>query len=144
MYEEKELLDSARYWLDLADKNEPDNYYTLRALLNNAIQAHRDSEASIRQQFFSIAPENTSTYEVLDKLYTTNDSTLIAFYRHCIDAADNSPLATANLHFFLGRMLLDSDTAAAKKELVAARAQFAELLPEDHEVFDVIAPLLSR
>lgn len=144
MYEEKELLDSARYWLDLADKNEPDNYYTLRALLNNAIQAHRDSEASIRQQFFSIAPENTSTYEVLDKLYTTNDSTLIAFYRHCIDAADNSPLATANLHFFLGRMLLDSDKAAAKKELVAARAQFAELLPEDHEVFDVIDTLLSR
>lgn len=144
MFEEKDLLDSARYWLDLADKNDPDNYYTLRALLNNAIQSNRDSEASIREQFFSLAPENTSTYDDLDRLYTTHDSTLIAFYRQRIGAADNSPLATANLHFFLGRMLLDSDKVAAKKELEAARAQFTDLVPEDHEVFDVIDTLLSR
>jgi len=145
-YSELKDLGNAINYYTISDREDPNNYYTLKPLLTLYLITNDTLSNTILPRFFALDPENPAIYNDLAKIYFENDkaSQLLDFYLLKNQAADNSKVVSGNLLFYIAELYMESNKLMAKEYFIRARRQFATVYASSNPVFDVIDNAIKK
>ena len=134
--DDKNALDS----YELADKIDPEKYYTLKPLLNLYAKTGNKKFEKTTKSFFDLSPENPTIYNDLEEIYYSNnkENQLIAFYKSQFSAFKDNEKVQGSLNFYLGTIYIETDKKIAKEYLLKSKEIFSRILDKDHPVFKTI------
>ena len=140
IYRELEDYNNAIKNYELADELDPDNYYTLKPLLELYVKTGNKKSNETAKAFFSFAPENPTLYDELEEIYYNNkkENDLIAFYKSQLSAFTDNEKVQGNLNFYLGKIYVEKDKKIAKEYFLKAKKIFGKIFDSDHQVFNAI------
>lgn len=141
MYSELEDFENAIDFYRQSDKIQPNDYYTLKPLLDIELSLNNENYQDRTKQFFSIAPENPTIYQDLMKMYWKYEKIdeLIGFLtsQHNNYLSDNK--VNGNLYFYKAVIQYDKENFAdSKTNFEKSREIFKKVYESDHKVFEVI------
>ena len=141
MYKELDDFDHAFDFYTKADSIQPNDYYTLKPLLEIELSLNKDTYQSRTQQFFGIAPGNPTIYQDLMSAYWNAEKIdeLLLFLdsQHEYYLTDNK--VNGNLYFYKAVIQYDKeDFNNSKLNFEKSREIFKQVYEADHRVFDVI------
>jgi len=141
MYRELEDFDNAIDYYKQADKIQPDDYYTLKPLLELELSLNKSTYQERTNQLFKIAPSNPTIYQDLMKIYWNYEKIdeLLAFLtsQHNIFLSDNK--VNGNLYFYKALIQYDKeDFNNSKSNFEKSREIFKKVYEPNHQVFEVI------
>jgi len=141
MYEELKDFENAIGFYKQADKIQPNNYYTLKPLLDIELSLNKENYRDRSKQFFSIAPGNPTIYKDLMEMYWNNEKIdeLLSFLisEHVNYLSDNK--VNGNLYFYKAVIQYDKkDFVNSKASFEKSRKIFKKVYESDHKVFEVI------
>lgn len=132
---------------ELADRLSPGAYPNIKSLLRMRLRFDAPEADETSRKLMALDPQNPTVFSDLEEVHTRERKTdaLVAFYQHRIDepADDDTPVVTGNLHFFLARLLVETDEEKARRHFGLARGCFEKGFPADHPVFRVIDHYLA-
>lgn len=149
-YLELDKLENALEYYRISDSLQPDNYYTLKTLLDIESKLDTVRFEHTRLRFFELGPENPTIYQDLFSLHLALGWTdeLHSFYTERINALSaEDTLARGNLHLYraiLIKQLKPEAEAEWKADLEAALGSFQAIYPPDHQVFTFIESYFKR
>ena len=139
--ENKDFAQAMRYY-EMADEIDPENYYTLKQMLELEVQLnHIDKSYRSREAFYRLGPSNPTIYNDLLDIYLkiNAEDELITFFKHKIANKKDDPLIAANLHFYLAHVYLNKKNKyEATKNFVAAKENFLKVFKPDDNIFSII------
>jgi len=140
IYRELEDDKKAIEYYELADKIDPENYYTLKPLLELYVKTNNKKSDKTAKVFFNLAPANPTIYNDLQEIYSSNkeENKLITFYKSQISAFKNNEKVQGNLNFYLGRIYIETDKKIAKEYFLKSKEIFGKIFNKDHQVFNAI------
>ena len=140
IYRELEDDKKAIEYYELADKIDPENYYTLKPLLELYVKTNNKKSDKTAKVFFNLAPANPTIYNDLQEIYYSNkeENKLITFYKSQISAFKNNEKVQGNLNFYLGRIYIETDKKIAKEYFLKSKEIFGKIFNKDHQVFNAI------
>jgi tetratricopeptide (TPR) repeat protein len=140
IYSELEDDANALTYYEIADKIDPENYYTIKPILNLYIKTDNKKANEITKAFFNLAPANPTIYTDLEKIYFSNgkEKNLIEFYKSQFSAFKNDKKIQGNLNFYLAKIYLETDKKVAKDFFIKAKQEFKKVFEKDHSVFNAI------
>lgn len=148
LMEKGEYRDALKYF-ELADKLVPNDYYNLRPMLKLYLVTGDKKATATAKRLFELAPENPTIYQALEDAYSSagKEWELVRFYKALIPKykKDRATLGVilGNIHFYLGKLYMNSDKATAKEYFLKAKEIFTIIFPSDHYVFEVIDEALE-
>jgi tetratricopeptide (TPR) repeat protein len=144
----KELGDhkNAIEYYELSNRIDPENYYTVKPLLDSYLKTKNSKSKETTKLFFDIAPSNPTIYNDLEEMYYVHKKTkdLISFYKSQFAQYNGDNKVTGNLNFYLARIYLDSDKKQAKTHFLAAKDNFEKIFETSHPVFGAIQEGLEQ
>ena len=125
---------------ELADKIDPENYYTLKSLLELYVKTDNKKTEKTAKAFLDLAPENPTIYNDLGEIYFDNnkEDKLIAFYKSQLSAFKNNEKIKGNLNFYLGESYIGTDKKTAKSYFLKSKKIFRKIYDKNHQVFNAI------
>ena len=140
IYRELEDDKNAMENYELADKIDPENYYTLKPLLELYVKTDNKKSDKTAKVFFNLAPANPTIYNDLGEIYHNNnkEKKLIDFYKSQLLAFKNDKKVQGNLNFYLGRIYVDTDKKIAKEYFLKSKEIFEKIFDKNHQVFNTI------
>ena len=131
---------------ELADKIDPENYYTLKPLLELYVKTNNKKSDKTAKVFFSLAPANPTIYNDLSEIYYSNrkEDKLIAFYKSQFSAFKDNEKVKGNLNFYLGRIYVETDKKIAKEYFLKSKEIFSKIFDKEHQVFNAIEEGLKQ
>lgn len=137
-YKELDSLEPALLYYRLSDSLAPNNYYSLKSLLQ--LEANLDSTAFVdtRLRFFQLGTDKAPIYQDLLLLHRAYgwDENLLLFFQEQLKQTDWDLSSRAHLHLYSA--ILEKDLGKEElwpKELSSAKKAFKALYPADHKVF---------
>lgn len=125
----------------LADQIEPDNYYTLKYLLQTEILVDTVAFQISRARFFRLGPDKNSIYQDLYRLHLgqNKEAELLAYYGEELANYESDTLVMANLYLHRAILWKDlNDIPASLEEVKLAEAAYKKVYPPNHKVFTFI------
>lgn len=141
MYQELEDFDNSIDYYKQADKIQPNDYYTLKPLLDLEISVNKKNYLDRTNQFFSIAPGNPTIYQDLMKMYWNYEKIeeLLAFLASQHDKYQTDNKVDGNIYFYTAVIQYDKeDFKNSKDNFEKSREIFKKVYESDHRVFEVI------
>jgi len=141
IFRELDQDNKALEYLIAADTIQPDNYYTLKPMLEVEMELNLESYKNTTRQFFLLAPGNPTIYQDLMKIYWNNikEDELLGFLRSLHEEYINDNKVNGNLYFYIGKIHYDKEEFDISKEnFEKARELFKKVYEPDHRVFKVI------
>jgi tetratricopeptide (TPR) repeat protein len=125
---------------ELADKIDPNNYHTLKPLLELYVKTDNKKSDKTAKAFFDLAPENPTIYNDLGEIYYSNkkEDKLIDFYKSQLSAFKGNDKVQGNLNFYLGRIYVETDKKTAKAYFLKSKEIFGRIFDKNHQVFNAI------
>jgi len=125
---------------ELSDKIDPDNYYTIKPILDLYLKTGNLKTITLRNSFFKLGPGKPTIYNDLEEIYSTysKQDELIAFYKEKLPEYKDDAKVLGNLNFYLGRIYLDKDKKEAKAYFLKAKDILSKVYAKDHAVFNAI------
>jgi tetratricopeptide (TPR) repeat protein len=140
IYKELEDDKNAIESYELADKIDPENYYTLKPLLELYVKTDSKKSDKTAKVFFNLAPANPTIYNDLGEIYYGNkkEDKLTAFYKSQISAFKDNEKVQGNLNFYLGRIYVETNKKIAKEYFLKSKEIFGKIFDKAHQVFNAI------
>ena len=137
-YAELDSLEQALVYYRHSDTLNPQNFYTLKTLMQLEIVLDSLSSPSTRLRFYELAPDKPSIYQELMNVHAANgmEQELLSFYQEQLREGPKDSLQFANLNLFsavLQKVLKQEEDWPIS--LARARKSFKEIYPADHQVF---------
>ncbi len=137
-YAELDSLEQALVYYRHSDTLNPQNFYTLKTLMQLEIVLDSLSYPSTRLRFYELAPDKPSIYQELMNVHAANgmEQELLSFYQEQLREGPKDSLQFANLNLFsavLQKVLKQEEDWPIS--LARARKSFKEIYPADHQVF---------
>lgn len=131
---------NALIYYEIADEIDPENYYSIKPILNLYVKTNNNNTQKITKIFFNLAPENPTIYNDLETIYLNHDkgNDLIEFYKSQFSKFKDDKKTQGNLNFYLARIYLDTDKKLAKEYFIKAKVVFEKTFDKEHAVFKVI------
>jgi len=131
---------------ELSNKIDPNNYETLKPLLNIYVRTNSLLCDNFLNAFFSLDPTNPTIYDDLEKIFYADNKTnqLIDFYKQKVSDFGKSKIVVGNLYFYMGRIYLNSDKTLAKQYFNNAKTSFSGVFDKDNAVFLTIDQALRE
>jgi len=146
IYTEMKDDKNAIEYYEIANNLEPDNYYNLHPLLDLYVRTKSTKEKEALNSFYNLAPDKPTIYNNLADIYLGNSKTneLIEFYLSKLPQFENDKKVSGNLHFYLGKLYLNSDKGKAKEYFLEAKARYSAVYAKTNDVFKTIDLLLKE
>ena len=141
MYLELEDSANAMEYYKKSDVIEPNNYSTVKALLELEMALNMESYKERTKQFFLIAPEAPTVYQDLMAFYWTANKPdeLIQFLSEQTSDYSSDYKVSGNLKFYTALIQHDKkDFKNAKLNFQLAKEAYGKVFEADHQVFKVI------
>jgi tetratricopeptide (TPR) repeat protein len=141
MYLELEDTVNAIEYYKKADAIQPNNYSTVKALLELEMALNMEAYKERTRQFFLLAPEAPTVYQDLMRFYWTvnKPDELIQFLSAQTGNYSADYTVSGNLKFYTALVQHDKkDFKNAKLNFRLAKEAYEKVLPSDHQVFKVI------
>ena len=137
-YAELDSLEQALVYYRHSDTLNPQNFYTLKTLMQLEIVLDSLHFPGTRLRFYNLAPDKPSIYQELMDVHVANgkEQELLFFYQEQLSAEPTDSLQFANLNLFsavLQKVLKQEEDWPIS--LARARKSFKEIYPADHQVF---------
>lgn len=119
----------------------PDDYYTLKPLLDLEVAQHTNTYDKRTKEFFRLAPENPTIYQELMEIYWAYNRVdeLLEFLSHQQNNYIDNNTVKGNLYFYTAVIYYDKeDFENADLNFGKAREQFMKVFEPDHPVFEAI------
>ncbi len=129
---------------ELSDKLTPENYYTLKPLLELYVNTENKNADKTAAIFFNLAPTNPTIYNDLEDIYYNKEKKLIDFYKSQFSMFKNNEKVQGNLNFYIGRIYIDTDKKMAKKYFLKSKEIFGKIFDKNHQVFNAIEEGLKQ
>lgn len=144
----KELKDTlnAVESYELANKIEPENYYTIKALLRLYVKTSNKKAEEITNVFFNLAPENPAIYNDLEDIFyeSEKENDLIAFFKSQLSVFKDNDIVQGLLNFYLGKIYLETDKKVAQKYFLESKENVGKILDKDHPMLISIEEGIKR
>lgn len=126
-----------------ANDTSPVSYYKAIIFYSNEIGNREDS--IFRERYYKIGSENPEFYNDLESAYLPfgKGKALLDFYGSKLKENQENTIIRANLLFFSGRLLLDTNKARARESFLQAGEIFKSQLPPGHTVFKALEEALA-
>ena len=141
MYLEQEDSVNAMEYYKKADAIQPNNYSTVKALLELEMDLNMEAYRQRTKQFFLLAPEAPTIYQDLMKFYWTANKPdeLIRFLSEQTNNYSTDYTVSGNLKFYTALIQHDKkDFKNAKLNFRLAKEAYEKVFDADHQVFKVI------
>ena len=141
MYRELKDSENAIDFYKQADKIQPNDYYTLKPLLDIELSLNKENYQDRTEQFFSIAPGNPTIYQDLMKMYWSYEKVdeLLDFLTSQHDNYLSDNKVNGNLYFYKAMILYDKENFTdSKTNFEKSREIFKKVYEPNHRVFEVI------
>ena len=141
MYLEQEDSVNAIEYYKKADAIQPNNYSTVKALLELEMDLNMEAYRQRTKQFFLLAPEAPTIYQDLMKFYWTANKPdeLIRFLSEQTNNYSTDYTVSGNLKFYTALIQHDKkDFKNAKLNFRLAKEAYEKVFDADHQVFKVI------
>lgn len=138
-----ELKDNrqARTFLHLANRIDPKNNHTLKALLPYEITKEQDEWTGLAEQYLALNPNDPTIYQDLIKLFRAKDceEALKVFLINQLPNYQDTRIVQANIFFYLGTICYsEKNMDEAKSYFKKAEHLFHQVFDNNNQVFDVI------
>lgn len=146
-YSELEQPKKAMEFYRKSNEIDPNNYYTLKPLLNVEVSLNEENYKQRTKEFFLIAPSNPTIYQNLMEIYWKNEkqNELIAFLESLKPEFENDNKVYANLFFHIAKIQYDSeDYINSKVNFEKSKEIFKNVFEPNHRVFEVIDSYLKE
>jgi tetratricopeptide (TPR) repeat protein len=146
LMDEQLLVDSAVAYLMKGLAIAPGDYYLLKDYLDIAVREQLPERDAIRLEFFLLGPDNPTIYNILSEIYMAHEESfdpLIAFYNEVLPAFKGQDKVEANLYFFSGQLLFESNRQEAVRSFLKARSLFQGVFSAENPVFHIIEQYLN-
>jgi tetratricopeptide (TPR) repeat protein len=146
LFDEDMQVDSAVFYLKQGLKLAPDDYYLLKDYVDISVREQLPERDSIRLEFYLLAPDNPTIYNVLTDIYMAHEDSfepLINFFQELLPVFIGQDKVAGNLQFFSGQLLFESNQERAKQMFMTAKAHFEKVFPADNGVFAIIDQYLN-
>lgn len=122
-------------YLQMSEKLQYANYYTLRSLLKLYAQTNNAKEKDFRIRFFMMAPGNKQIYIDLLAIYHHVNKLLDLekYYMDNLPSYKQNYLVSGHLQFFLAELTKTKDKLRTKAYLDAALQNYKRVLPTNDE-----------
>ena len=140
-YRELENFENAIDFYEQADKIQPNDYYTLKPLLDLELSHNKENYQDRTNQFFSIAPGNPTIYQDLMKMYWNYEKIdeLLSYFASQHDNYLTDNKVNGNLYFYTAVIQYDKkDFKNSKENFEKSREIFKKVYEPNHRVFEVI------
>jgi hypothetical protein len=132
-------------YLEMSDKIDPDNYYTLKLLLDVYVKSADPKEKSLLGRFYLLDPANPTIYNDLYNIYSDKLPELIAFYEGKLSEYQKNNKVYGNLNFYLAQAYINTQNKPKARECVQnARQAFATVFPKDSAVFKSLDQIADK
>nr|WP_319999717.1 tetratricopeptide repeat protein [uncultured Draconibacterium sp.] len=141
MYLEQEDSVNAIEYYKKADAIQPNNYSTVKALLELEMDLNMEAYKQRTKQFFLLAPEAPTIYQDLMRFYWTANKPdeLIRFLSEQTNNYSTDYTVSGNLKFYTALIQHDKkDFKNAKLNFRLAKEAYEKVFDADHQVFKVI------
>ena len=141
MYLEQEDSVNAIEYYKKADAIQPNNYSTVKALLELEMDLNMEAYRQRTKQFFLLAPEAPTIYQDLMRFYWTANKPdeLIRFLSEQTNNYSTDYTVSGNLKFYTALIQHDKkDFKNAKLNFRLAKEAYEKVFDADHQVFKVI------
>lgn len=141
MYLEQEDPVNAMEYYKKADAIQPNNYSTVKALLELEMDLNMEAYRQRTKQFFLLAPEAPTIYQDLMRFYWTANKPdeLIRFLSEQTNNYSSDYTVSGNLKFYTALIQHDKkDFKNAKLNFRLAKEAYEKVFDADHQVFKVI------
>jgi tetratricopeptide (TPR) repeat protein len=141
MYRELEDFENSIDFYKQADKIQPNDYYTLKPLLDLEISLNKENYQVRTNQFFAIAPGNPTIYQDLMKMYWYYEKIeeLLTFLASQHDNYHTDHKVMGNIYFYTAVIQYDKkDFKYSKDNFEKSREIFKKVYEPNHRVFEVI------
>ncbi|WP_372651006.1 tetratricopeptide repeat protein [Draconibacterium sp.] len=141
MYLELEDTVNAMEYYKKSDAIQPDNYSTVKALLELEIALNTEAYRERTKQLFLIAPEAPIIYQDLMTFYWSNNKPdeLLQFFSDQTSDYSADYTVSGNLKFYTALVQHDKkDFKNAKLNFQLAKEAYEKVFAADHQVFKVI------
>nr|WP_320021718.1 tetratricopeptide repeat protein [uncultured Draconibacterium sp.] len=141
MYQEQEDSVNAIEYYKKADAIQPNNYSTVKALLELEMDLNMEAYRQRTKQFFLLAPEAPTIYQDLMRFYWTANKPdeLIRFLSEQTNNYSTDYTVSGNLKFYTALIQHDKkDFKNAKLNFRLAKEAYEKVFDADHQVFKVI------
>jgi hypothetical protein len=146
-YSELNKLEKSWDYYVQADIIYPNDYYTLKPLLDLEITLNKKTYKDKTKQFFLLAPGNPTIYQDLTTMYWNNNKQeeLIEFLKGQHENYLNDNKVNGNLYFYIATIQYDNeDLKNAKINFEKSREIFKKVYEPNHRVFEVIDSYLKE
>jgi len=146
-YQELQDSENAYTYYTLANEIQPNDFYTLRPLLNVGMYLKKKGMDKVRDDLFQLDTDNPTVYNELIYAYLDYGqiSDLISFFESQKPNFQDDYKTLGSLSFYIGKLYLeDENTEKGKAELKVARGLFEKVLEPDHQVFQAIDQILDQ
>jgi len=146
IYTEMKDDKNAIVYYEIANNLNPDNYYNLHPLLDLYVKTKNTKEKETLNSFYNLAPDKPTIYNNLADIYleSSKANELIEFYLSKLSQFETDKKVSGNLHFYLGKLYLNSDKGKAKEHLTEAKTAFSGVYAKNNDVFKSIDLLLKE
>lgn len=124
----------------------PNNYNTLQNMLQLYLAAAEQQKAdSTAMEIFALAPDNPRVADDLSNIYQQENKTeaFVAMMKKNLANFSEYAEIRGNIYFAMAKVRMKTKPKEAEQYLLKAKESFAEELPDDHYVFDVIRQALE-
>lgn len=141
----KKNEEALKYYLQ-ANEIDPNNYNTLKPLLETEIVLETENINMRTNEFFQLAPGNPTIYQDLMKMYweVNKPTNLIQFLNSKLGDFKSDDKVTGNLYFYIAKIQYDQeDFNNAQENFIKSKTIFGKVFEPDHSVFQAIESYLN-
>ena len=141
MYKELKQNDKALEYFYKANNIKPNDYYTLKPILEIEIILNNEKYKNRTKEFFFLGPGNPAIYQDLMKIYWDNkkQDELITFLENQKSDFQTDNKTLGNIYFYIATIQFDKeDYSNSKTNFEKSREIFKKVYQSNHRVFEVI------
>jgi tetratricopeptide (TPR) repeat protein len=147
IYSELKDDNNSIQYFETGNEISPNNYYTLRPLLNLYFKTSSPKKEQTRELFYNLGPDKPTIYNDLSIIYKTNNQSddLIKFYNAKLSKYQTEYKIIGSLDFYLGKLYFENQqNKDAKEYFLKAKENLSKVLSSDNQVFDQIDKTLKE
>lgn len=148
LYFEKDDLDNAIKYIEIANKIYPENYYNLKLMLDVYASKNHPDFLKIADSFLMIDPSNPGIYNDLEGIFYKNkrQDELLIFLNNKKDLKEFDVKALATIHFYIAKYYsFNKDNKLSKENALKSKKYFLKVYKDEkHEVFGLLDQLINN
>jgi len=128
-------------YMELSNKISPNNYNTLKILIDMYLKVDNKRKAFIAtENFYDLGPQNPTIYNDLTDVYSSNDKSeaLIKYFQSKLKGANGNDVQLGTLYFYIGRLYVGNNKDLALENLTKSAEVFSTVYKPENPVFKLI------